>query len=74
MEECIQAHLVRMQVDPNFVELLLFLVTIKNMDASPFSEGIQMTSVLEKFTILNFKLYSKMTESAFQYYHRVMSL
>lgn len=62
LEEMIWAHLVRLQVDHNFTESLLFQEVIKHMDASPFSEAIQIDLVPERFTILKFKLYSGTTD------------
>lgn len=61
LEEAIRAHLVWMQVDLIFVKLLIFQEAVEHMDASPFSEVIQTTPVPKKFTILNFMLYSGVT-------------
>lgn len=57
--EVIQAYLLRLQLDLNFIETLLFQGAIKYMDALVFLESIYAAPVPKKFSVPNFQLYSE---------------
>lgn len=65
-----------MQLDPRFVESLLFQESTKHMVASSFFEAIQMILVLERFSNMKFKLHLGTTDPVVhvQYYRRVILL
>lgn len=59
-----------MQVDPSFVESLLFQEAIKYMDASPLSEAIQLIPVLD-LCKLRSMLYDKQTSYVWMSYSTI---
>lgn len=65
-----------MQSNPSFAESLRFQVTIKHMDASLFSEEIQIAPVPKRFIVPCFKMYMGPMDHVahIQYYCKVITL